>query len=155
MNKVLLVGRLVRDPELRQTSNNIPVAQFSIAVNRAYTPKDGERQADFINCVAWRAQAENLAKYMKKGSMIGVEGQIQTRNYEDQGGVKRYITEVVCDSIEFLESKSATRSSDFERFDDINPYNTPKTTEAKKPQQEDPFKDIGGDFDITNDDLPF
>lgn len=154
MNKVLLVGRLTKDPELKHTNNDIPVVQFSLAVNRQYTGRNGEKQADFINCVAWRAQAENLAKYMRKGSMIGVEGEIQTRNYEDNNGVKHYITEVVCSSVEFLESKgSSNRSQGFDGFNDVNSYDIPKNSERKT--NDDPFKDIESNFDITNDDLPF
>ena len=91
MNNVTLVGRLTKDPELRRTPTDVPVVQFTIAVNRNYQNKNGERQADFISCVAWRNQAENLARYIKKGGLLGVEGNLQTRTYDDQGGVRRYI----------------------------------------------------------------
>ena len=152
MNKVVLVGRLTRDPELRYTANNIPVVQFTIAVNRTYTSKTGERQADFINCVAWRQQAENLAKYMRKGSLIGIEGQIQTRNYDDPNGVRKYITEVVCDRVHFLESKSS-RSDGYTPFADINQYDISSAKTSEETQ--DPFEDLKSDFDVSNDDLPF
>ena len=93
MNKVFLIGRLVRDPELRYTGTNIPVATFSIAVNRNFANAAGEREADFINCVVWDKQAENLVKYQKKGNQIAVDGRIQTRNYEDKDGKR--VKEVV------------------------------------------------------------
>ena len=110
INNVVLVGRLNRDPELKQTSSGISFVNFTIAVNRTYVDQSGERQADFINCVVWRAQAENLARYMRQGSLIGVEGRIQTRSYETEEGM-RYITEVLANSITFLESKSESTSS--------------------------------------------
>ena len=92
MNKVILTGRLTKDPELKKTSSGISYVQFNLAVNRNYVSKSGERQADFINCVVWRVQADNLAKYIKKGGLIGVEGEIQTRTYDDQNGIRKYIT---------------------------------------------------------------
>lgn len=93
MNKVILIGRLTRDPELRTIANGTPTATFSLAVDRNFTNQQGEREADFINCVVWRKQAENLAKYCTKGSQVAVEGRIQTRNYDAQDGTKRYVTE--------------------------------------------------------------
>lgn len=99
MNQVILIGRLTKDPELRETSNGKPVASFTLAVD-----KFGEG-ADFINCIVWNKQAENLAKYQKKGGQIGVSGRLQTRDYEDEKGNKRYVTEVVADSIEYLGAK--------------------------------------------------
>ena len=107
MNKVFLIGRLVRDPELRYTGTNIPVATFSIAVNRNYANAAGEREADFINIVVWRKQAENVKNYVKQGSQVAIDGKIQTRTYDDQNGQKRYITEVVADNIQFLDTKAA------------------------------------------------
>ena len=94
MNKVILTGRLTKDPELKKTNSGLSHVQFNLAVNRNYTNKSGEKQADFINCVAWRTQADNLAKYIKKGGLIGVEGEIQTRTYDDKNGIRKYITEV-------------------------------------------------------------
>lgn len=99
MNQVILIGRLTKDPELRETSNGKPVASFTLAVD-----KFGEG-ADFINCVVWNKQAENLAKYQKKGGQIGVSGRLQTRDYDDEKGNKRYVTEVIADSIEYLGAK--------------------------------------------------
>ena len=155
MNKVVLVGRITKDPELKYTTNNIPVAQFTIAVNRTYQSKSGEKQADFINCVVWRQQAENFAKYMRKGSLIGIDGQIQTRNYDDANGVRRYVTEVICDSIHFLEPKSSGRSDGFSDYQDMNQYEAPKQNQKAPEQQKNPFEDMSSDFDISNDDLPF
>lgn len=105
LNRVVLVGRLTRDPDLRYTPNGVAVANFNIAVNRPFSNQQGEREADFINGVVWRRQAENLANFMKKGSLIGVDGRLQTRTYEGQDGKTVYVTEVVADSIQFLESK--------------------------------------------------
>lgn len=104
MNRVILVGRITKDPEIKQTQSNIPVVSFTLAVNRQFTDAQGEKQADFIQCVVWRKQAENLARFVKKGALLGVEGRIQTRQYEAENGT-RYVTEVLCDSIQFLESK--------------------------------------------------
>jgi single-strand DNA-binding protein len=154
MNRVVLVGRLTKDPELRHTNNDIPVVQFTLAVNRAYSNKGGEKQTDFINCVVWRQQAENLARYMRKGSLIGVEGQIQTRSYDDPNGVRKFITEVICDSVHFLESKSA-RSEGYSSFSDINQYDIPSYNQKAPEQSKDPFEDLKSDFDVSNDDLPF
>src|SRR5690554_2543477 len=163
MNKVILVGRLTRDPELRRTNNDIAVTQFTVAVNRIYTNKQGEKQTDFINCVAWRNQAENLCRYMRKGSMVGVEGQIQTRSYDDANGIRRYVTEVVCDNIQFLEPKSARSDSysgnDFNQYDVPNDYQQDKKgfdeTEENQSKDKNPFEDIKNDFNVSNDDLPF
>lgn len=158
MNKVILIGRLVKDPELRYTTSNIPVVQFTLAVNRNFVGKGQERQADFISCVAWRNLAENLAKFMKKGSQIAVEGQIQVRNFEDAGGVRRYVTEVICDNIHFLESKSSRSSDNFSGYSDINQYDIPDTRNNNTDStnvDDDPFKDIQSAFGVSNDDLPF
>lgn len=104
MNRSILIGRLTKTPELKTTQSNISVVTFTIAVNRPFTNEQGEKEADFIQCVVWRKQAENLVKYCDKGNLIGVEGRIQTRQYESDNGM-RYITEVVADQITFLESK--------------------------------------------------
>lgn len=137
-NKVVLIGRLTRDPELRHTTNNIPVCSFSLAVNRPYSSSNQEKDVDFINCTAWRKQAENLSKYVSKGSLIAVEGRIQTRDYMDEKiNAKRYVTEVICDSITFLESRS--------QRDNNNPSQNYK-------QEEDIDT---GSFNDIEDDLPF
>lgn len=105
MNRVVLVGRLVADPELRYTPNGVASCKFRVAVNRLFK-NDGEQQADFISCVAWRKQAENLANFQRKGNLIGLEGKIQTGSYEGQDGKRVYTTDVVTDSIQFLEPRS-------------------------------------------------
>lgn len=102
MNRTILVGRLVRDPELRYTPNGVAVATFTLAVDKPFSKEGG---TDFINCVAWRSQAKNLADYMKKGYQVGVDGRIQTRSYENQEGKTIYVTEVVAEQIQFLERK--------------------------------------------------
>ncbi len=102
MNKVFLIGRLTKDPDLRYTPSNVASATFSLAVNRNFTNQNGVREADFINIVMWRKQAETAKKYLTKGSLIAVEGRIQTRNYDGQDGKKVYVTEVVADNFEFL-----------------------------------------------------
>ncbi|EHT1688235.1 single-stranded DNA-binding protein, partial [Listeria monocytogenes] len=105
MNRVVLVGRLTKDPDLRYTPAGVAVATFTLAVNRTFTNQQGEREADFINCVVWRKPAENVANFLKKGSMAGVDGRVQTRNYEDKDGKRVYVTEIVAESVQFLESK--------------------------------------------------
>ncbi len=155
MNKVILIGRLVKDPELRRTNTDIPVVQFTLAVNRNFAGKGQERQADFISCVAWRNLAENLTRFMKKGSQIAVEGQLQVRNFEDAGGVRRYVTEVICDNIHFLESKNSRSNDSFSGYSDINQYDIPEAKQKKNVSEEDPFKDIQSAFGVSNDDLPF
>lgn len=105
MNKVLLTGRLTKNPELKYTTSNVAVSQFSLAVNRNFKNAEGVYDADFINCVAYRKTAELIAEYTKKGDLLGIEGRIQTRSYDDKEGNKRYATEVIVDNIEFLSSK--------------------------------------------------
>lgn len=105
INNVVLAGRLVRDPELRYTPSNQAVATFSLAVKRNFKSQNGDREADFINCVIWRQQAENLANWAKKGDLIGITGRIQTRNYENKQGQRVFVTEVVADNFQLLESR--------------------------------------------------
>jgi len=107
INRAVLVGRLTKDPELRYTPNGIASTRFTIAVNRTFSNQQGEREADFISCVAWRKQAENLANYMRKGNLIGVEGRIQTGSYEGQDRKRVYTTDVVADSVQFLEPRNS------------------------------------------------
>lgn len=113
MNKAILVGNLTKDPEMRTTPNGVSVTSFTVAVQRRYKDADGNHQADFINCVAWRSTAGFVAKYFTKGSRIGVVGTIQTRTYDDQNGNKRYVTEVVADEVEFAGSK--TQNQDMQK----------------------------------------
>lgn len=105
INNVCLVGRMTKDAELRYTPNNQAVATFSLAVNRNFKSQNGEREVDFINCVIWRQQAENLANWAKKGALIGITGRIRTRNYENQQGQQVYVTEVVAENFQLLESR--------------------------------------------------
>ena len=108
LNRIILMGRLVADPELRQTPNGVSVASFRIAVDRNYQSKEtGERQADFISCVAWRQTGEFISRYFQKGRMIALEGSLQTRNYEDKTGAKRTAYEVIVDQAYFADSKPA------------------------------------------------
>ena len=154
MNKVILIGRLTRDPELRTIANGTATTSFSIAVNRPFTNQNGEREADFINCVAWRRQAENIAKYCVKGTQVAVEGRIQTRSYDAQDGTKRYVTEVVADNVTFLSPKGSVSSSDYQpnQSDDFNQVSHDITTTDVS---EDPFKDFGQEVVLSEDDLPF
>ncbi|MGL5686865.1 MAG: single-stranded DNA-binding protein [Vagococcus fluvialis] len=150
INNVTLVGRLTRDPELRFTGNGSAVASFNLAVNRNFTNQSGEREADFVNCVIWRKPAETLANYAKKGTLIGVVGRIQTRNYENQQGQKVFVTEVLCDNFQLLEKRDSSESQsnkglsneELQGYTEINLANN------------DPF---GGSsqIDINDDDLPF
>lgn len=145
MNKVLLIGNLTRDPEHSVTPNGISVCRFSIAVQRRFANSDGEREADFINCVAWRGLADNVSKYVKKGKKISVVGSIQTRNYEAQDGTKRYVTEVVAEDVEFIsprdneDGEPSTRS----KFDSDS---SEEKSEKNKIAKFEP---------IDDDDLPF
>ena len=111
INRVVLVGRLTRNPELKYTTNGIANLKFSLAVNRTYTGANGERQADFINCMAWRGTAENMAKFLKKGALIGIDGRMETSSYQANDGSTRYSTYVVCDHVQFLESKKSQGQS--------------------------------------------
>jgi single-strand DNA-binding protein len=139
MNRTVLVGRLTADPTLKYTPNGVPVATFTLAVNRPFSNQSGEREADFINCVVWRKPAENAANFLKKGSLAGVDGRIQTRNYEGQDGKRVYVTEVQAESVQFLEPKGEKRQQE----------------EASQTRvSEDPFQG-NGSIDINDSDLPF
>ena len=108
INRFIGVGRLTKDPEFRTTPNGVSVTTFTIAVNRTFTNAQGEREADFINCVTFRKQADNVNKFLTKGSLAGVEGRIQTRSYENNEGRRIFVTKVVCDSVQFLDTKITT-----------------------------------------------
>ena len=174
MNKVILIGRITKDPELRNTPTGVPVVSFTIAVNRTYQDKNGERQADFINCIAWRNQAENLARYIRKGGLVAVDGSIQTRSYDDPNGVKRYVTEVMVNQVSFLESKKDNTNefpdfnqapqNNYQNYNNQN-YNNQnynnnlnysnQNSFSQNKQTKDDFDDIDKAFDISGDDLPF
>lgn len=143
INNVVLIGRITKDPELRETQSGIAVCRFSLAINRTYDNSNGEKEADFVNCIAWRKQAENLATYMRKGNLIGVTGRIQTGSYEDKAGKRVYTTDVVAEGIQFLEPKRiATTSSQ------------PPQQSFTSTQQPSPFYGTGRP-ELTDDDLPF
>lgn len=151
MNNVSLVGRLTKDPDLRSISDGRAVVNINLAVNRIFTNASGERTTDFIPVVVWNRQAENLAKYCSKGSQIAVTGRIQTRSYDHSDGTKRYVTEVLAESITFLSSKNDGTS---------NTYNTQVKGQNENEMQtsdinEDPFKDFGSEVVLSDDDLPF
>lgn len=157
INRVVLVGRLTRDPELRYTPNGVPVTSFTLAVNRTFTNQQGEREADFINCIVWRKQAENVANFLKKGSLAGVEGRIQTRSYENQEGRRVYVTEVVCDSVQFLEPKgsgSPSPQGQYNFYDDA-PSPMPSQPRPTPERDQNPFASDSSPIDISDDDLPF
>ena len=164
MNKAILIGRLTRDPELRSTPAGRNVCQFSIAVNRTFTNANGDREADFINCVVWDKQAENLVKYQKKGNQIAVDGRIQTRNYEDKDGRRVYVTEILANNISFLDSKgsSAGNSNSFNNFNNLpEPPIERNNNVASMPDietvsvEKDPFEAFGDSIEISDNDLPF
>ena len=111
INNVTLVGRITKEPELRYTPQNKAVASFTLAVNRQFKNANGEREADFINCVVWKKSAENVEKYCSKGSLVGVEGRIQTRSYDNQQGQKVYVVEVICNSVQFLDTRQKNQAT--------------------------------------------
>lgn len=153
MNRVVLVGRLTKDPELKKTNNNNSVVNFTIAVNRTFANASGEREADFINCVAWNKTAENMATYLGKGSLVAVDGRIQTRSYDGNDGKRVYVTEVFVDNLQFLESKQASgQNTNFNQnfqkksgdnfFSDFN-------------ENSNSSQDMLSNLDISDDELPF
>jgi single-strand DNA-binding protein len=146
LNSVILIGRLTKDPELRYTPNGIAVSTFNLAVNRNFTNKQGQKEADFINIVAWRNTAELVAKYLTKGSMIAVEGRIQTRNYDNNEGKRVYVTEVVADNVRFLETRKDGSYASETSF---------AASDNRPADKDDPFAGGGGPIDISDDDLPF
>lgn len=158
MNKVFLIGRLTRDPELRYTGNNTAVASFSIAVNRNFTNQSGEREADFINIVVWRKQAENVKNYLTQGSQVAIDGRIQTRSYDDQDGKKRYVTEVVADNVEFLGSKGSNsqgNNNSSSSSSEPTPYDFGGSEQTTTAVDSNPFADFGSSIEISDDELPF
>lgn len=157
INRAILTGRLTTDADLKYTSSGTAVASFTLAVNRQFTNQSGEREADFINCVVWRKQAESLANFTRKGSLIGVEGRLQTRSYDNQQGQRVYVTEVVVDSFSLLESKAAN-----EERQQVQQTNRAANNQANKQQYQqdtlqgtDPFASSGQPIDIDSNDLPF
>ncbi|UDM79576.1 single-stranded DNA-binding protein [Vagococcus fluvialis] len=154
INQVVLVGRLTKDADLRYTSGGQAVATFNLAVNRNFTNQSGEREADFVNCVIWRKPAETLANYAKKGTLLGVVGRIQTRNYENQQGQRVYVTEVVCDNFQLLESKKDNNQNNQQNNQSFHQDSMPGMDKRGFNNATDPFGQ-SSQIDISDDDLPF
>lgn len=155
INNLTLVGRLTKDPDLKYTGSGTAVATFTLAVNRNFTNQSGEREADFINCVIWRKPAETLVNYAKKGLLIGVTGRIQTRSYDNQQGQRVYVTEVVADNFQLLESKKVDSSQNTQGSGVSNSQMTNYTRNQQNSNNatSDPFGNSS--IDISDDDLPF
>ena len=145
MNQTCLIGRLTKDVELKHTPANQAVAQFTLAVNRTFKNANGERESDFINCVIWRKPAENFANFVKKGALIGITGRIQTRNYENQQGQRVYITEVIAENFQMLESRNQQQGQQQAQ---------PQQATQQQAKQPDPFSG-GAPMDLNDDSLPF
>lgn len=159
INNVVLVGRLTKELDLRYTSNGTAVASFTIAVERPFKNGQGERETDFVMCVIWRKPAENMANFTRKGSLVGIQGAIQTRNYENQQGQRVYVTEIKVDNFSLLESKEVT-----EQRPRANSQHDTQSNQTQEPAHsntyretstDDPFTNSGDSIDISDDDLPF
>ncbi|MFD1418438.1 single-stranded DNA-binding protein [Companilactobacillus keshanensis] len=160
INRTVLVGRLTRDPELKYTANDVAVVSFTLDVNRQFTNSQGEREADFVNCVIWRKAAENFTSFTHKGSLVGIDGRIQTRNYENNQGQRVYVTEVVVENFSLLESRPDSEK----KSGSSNSSNKGQTPSHSQPSNQsnnnssntgDPFADNSKPIDISDDDLPF
>ena len=147
LNKVILIGRTTRDVDFRRTSSGTPVATFTLALDNRFVLKDGKPTTDFINCVAWNKTAETMEKYVKKGAMIAVEGRIQTRNYENKDGNKVYVTEVVCENMRMLDTRTSNNGT---YLDDYEP-----NTDYQKDNENTVSTSSDVEFNISEDDLPF
>jgi len=154
INRVVLVGRMTRDPELRRTPQGDAVTSFTLAVNRNYTSRDGQQQTDFINCVVWRKPAENVERYCSKGSLVGVEGRIQTRSYDNAQGQKVYVVEVICDSVQFLETKAARERAQ-SQVQMQQPQSNDNFYDMKTVELEKEFDNSLNTYDIMEDDIQF
>jgi len=141
MNTVCLVGRIMSKPNIRYNSNNIPFTRFTLAINRNFKSANGEREADFINVVVWRKPAENVCQYLDKGSLIGIDGRIQTGSYTGQDGNKKYTTDVIAENVQFLESK---------KRDNQTPYDYENTPSETNNQSGDVFADFGEQVSIED-----
>lgn len=177
INRVVLVGRLTKDPELKYTQGGVAVTRFTLAVNRTFTNQQGQREADFINCVTWRKQAENTANFLRKGSLTGIEGRIQTSSFDGKDGNRVFMTEVVADSVQFLEPRNANADrgggGGFNAYQEQSPPPAPQGNYQQQQQQpsyqsnqqpsqqnytnmnDDPFATNSGPLEISDDDLPF
>ncbi len=154
INRVVLVGRVTKDVEVRKTTSGLSVAQFTVACNRRQSANSPERQADFINCVAWRQTADFLSQYCKKGALVGVEGRIQTRNYDNAEGRRVYVTEVVCDSVQLLARPASSGMANTTNMS-MNEHNS--FVDDNAGLDDNGFDDFtsGVSLDISSDDLPF
>ncbi|HCT5251797.1 TPA: single-stranded DNA-binding protein [Staphylococcus aureus] len=150
LNRTVLVGRLTKDPELRSTPNGVNVGTFTLAVNRTFTNAQGEREADFINVVVFKKQAENVKNYLSKGSLAGVDGRLQTRSYDNKDGQRVFVTEVVADSVQFLEPKNNNQQQNNNYQQQNNAYNAPQNR-----QQNNPFANANSPIEIDDNSLPF
>ncbi|WP_121616814.1 single-stranded DNA-binding protein [Virgibacillus halodenitrificans] len=160
MNRVLLVGRLTKDPELRYTPNGVAVTTFRLACNRPFKNQNGDNEADFINVVVWRRAAENCASFLHKGSLAGVDGRVQTRNFEGQDGKTVFVTEVVAESVQFLEPKNSNNNkpngnNNYENSNSNNYNQGSNNNQFGDGNYKDPFANAGEPIDISDDDLPF
>ncbi|WP_223070026.1 single-stranded DNA-binding protein [Paenibacillus caui] len=157
LNRVILIGRLTRDPELRYTPSGVAVTQFTLAVDRPFTSQGGEREADFIPVVTWRQLAETCANYLRKGRLTAVEGRIQVRNYENNEGKRVYVTEVIADNVRFLESnrESGGGGGGTQREEASFGGGNRSNNGGYSRGNQDPFSDDGKPIDISDDDLPF
>lgn len=149
INRTVLVGRLTRDPELRTTGSGLAVASFTLAVDRQYTNNNGERDADFINCVIWRKSAETFCNFTSKGSLVGIDGRLQTRSYDNKDGQRVFVTEVVVENFSLLESHKDHNNGSTRANTATNDNN------GQNSQKSDPFANSGKAIEISNDDLPF
>ena len=148
MNRVTLVGRLTAKPELRYTGSNLPYARFTIAVNRTFRNNDGQTDADFINVIVWRKQAENVCNFLDKGRLVSVDGRLQTGSYTDKDGNRRYTTDVVADSVQFLESRGS-RSEGSASEVGPSPYDY-QDSPSEVNVSDDPFADFGDSVSIDD-----
>lgn len=156
INRVVLVGRLSKDPEFRTTQSGIDVATFTLAVNRNFTNAQGEREADFINIIVFRKQAHNVNDYLSKGKLAGVDGRVQSRSYENQEGRRIFVTEVVADSVQFLEPKNANGSQQNDYYQQQSrDQQGQNRQQSNEPVGDNPFANANGPIDISDDDLPF
>ncbi|MER2175521.1 MAG: single-stranded DNA-binding protein [Carnobacterium sp.] len=160
INNVVLVGRLTKDADLRYTSSGTAVASFTLAVNKAFKKENEEQKADFINCVIWRKTAESLANYTSKGSLVGIEGRIQTRSYDNQQGQRVYVTEVVAEVVSFLDTKNSQKTADADRQAPIHTntqnYNSNQaSSNYSRPETKPDITNKSTPYEMSDDDLPF
>ena len=155
MNKAFLIGRLTRDPELRYSSSNTAVVNFTIAIDRQYTNKDGQRETDFIRVVAYNKQAENIKKFITKGSLVAVDGRFQTGSYDDKDGKRVYTTDIVADRVQFLDSKNSRPEVQNDVTSEVSPADFQTEAPKETNVSDDVFADFGSSIEISDDDIAF